>query len=121
MTAIINDEKILIKIINMLNINYDFFKQTLNVINLKFKINNHKKEYSHEYYLIIIYQLLNNNNTWSSLKFNILANNPNKYHYKTIHKKFLLYSNNDILKNTFYNTTINGSRTCFKFFTLNNN
>ncbi len=43
MTAIINDEKILIKIINMFNINYDFFKQTLNIINLKFKINNQKK------------------------------------------------------------------------------
>ena len=91
----------------MLNINYDFFILTINVINTTFKINNHKKEYSHEYYLILICQLLNNHNQWISLKFNILANNPNKFHYKSINKQFILYTKKDIFKNTFYNTTIN--------------
>ena len=91
----------------MLNINYDFFTQTIEVINHTFKINNHKKEYPHEYYLILICQLLNNHNNWVSLKLNILANNPNKYHYKTVHKKFLLYSKKNIFKDTFYNTTVN--------------
>jgi len=51
----------------------------------------------------------------SSLKLNILANNPYKYHYKTIHKKFILYSEKNVFKNTFYNTTINNS------FIANNN
>ena len=102
-----NNKLILSKIIKMLNINYDFFIQTLNVINTTFKINNHKKEYSHEYYLILIYQLLNNHNQWISLKFNILANNHNKFHYKSINKQFILYTKKDIFKNTFYNTTIN--------------
>lgn len=106
-SAIKNDKLILAKIINMLDINYDFFIQTINIINSTFKINNHKKEYSHEYYIILICQLLNKNNQWSSLKFNILANNPNKYHYKTINKQFILYTKKNIFKNTFYNTTIN--------------
>ena len=60
-----NDILILHKIIVMLNINYDFFIQTLDVINTTFLKNNHKQDYSHEYYLIIIYQLLNNHNQWS--------------------------------------------------------
>ena len=77
-----NDKIILKKIIVMLNINYDFFIQTINTIESTFKINNHKNDYSHEYYLIIILQLLNNHNQWVSLKLNILANNPYKYHYK---------------------------------------
>jgi len=106
-SAIKNDKLILAKIINMLDINYDFFIQTINIINSTFKINNHKKEYSHEYYIILICQLLNKNNQWSSLKFNILANNPNKYHYKTVNKQFILYTKKNIFKNTFYNTTIN--------------
>ena len=111
-----NDTLILHKIIVMLNINNDFFIQTLDVINTTFLKNNHKQDYSHEYYLIIIYQLLNNHNQWSSLKLNILANNPYKYHYKTIHKKFILYSEKNVFKNTFYNTTINNS-----FIASNNN
>jgi hypothetical protein len=106
-TLIKNNKSILAKIIKMLNINYDFFIQTINVINTTFKINNHKKEYSHEYYIILICQLLNNHNQWISLKFNILANNPNKFHYKSINKQFILYTKKDIFKNTFYNTTIN--------------
>jgi hypothetical protein len=93
-SAIKNNITILTKIIKMLNINYDFFIQVINIINSTFKINNHKKEYPHEYYLILICQLLNNHNNWKSLKLNILANNCNKYHYKTVHKKFLLYSKN---------------------------
>ena len=91
----------------MLNINYDFFIKVLDVIESTFKKNNHKNDYSHEYYLIIILQLLNNHNQWASLKLNILANNTYKYHYKTIHKKFILYSNKKIFRNTFYETTIN--------------
>jgi hypothetical protein len=106
-TVIKNNKSILAKIIKMLNINYDFFIQTINVINTTFKINNHKKKYSHEYYLILICQLLNNHNQWISLKFNILANNHNKFHYKSINKQFILYTKKDIFKNTFYNTTIN--------------
>jgi hypothetical protein len=108
-SAIKNNKIILTKIINMLNINCDFFTQTINVINSTFKINNHKKVYQHEYYLILICQLLNNHNNWVSLKLNILANNPNKYHYKSIHKQFLLYSKKNIFKQTFYNTTINNN------------
>ena len=91
-SSIKNNKIILTKIIKMLNINYDFFTQTIEFINSTFKINSHKKEYSHEYYIILICQLLNNQNNWVSLKLNILANNPNKYHYKTVHKKFLLYT-----------------------------
>lgn len=102
-----NDKIILKKIIDMLNINYDFFIKVLDVIKSTFKANNHKNDYSHEYYLIIILQLLNNHNQWASLKLNILANNTYKYHYKTIHKKFILYSNKKIFMNTFYETTIN--------------
>jgi len=86
-----------------------FFIQVINIINSTFKINNHKKEYPHEYYLILICQLLNNHNNWKSLKLNILANNCNKYHYKTVHKKFLLYSKKKIFEQTFYNTTINNN------------
>ena len=108
-SAIKNNKLILNKIIKMLNINYEFFIQTIETINSTFKINRHKKEYSHEYYLIIICQLLNNHNQWVSLKFNILANNINKYHYKSINKQFILYSKKDIFKNTFYNTTINNN------------
>jgi len=108
-SVIKNNKLILSKIIKMLNIDYDFFIQTIKVINSTFKINNHKKEYSHEYYLILICQLLNNHNQWSSLKFNILANNINKYHYKSVNKQFILYSRKDIFKNTFYNTTINNT------------
>ena len=100
-----NNKIILKKIIDMLNINYDFFIQTIDVIESTFKMNNHKVDYSHEYYLIIILQLLNNHNQWVSLKLNILANNHNKYHYKTIHKKFILYSNKNIFNNSFYKTT----------------
>jgi hypothetical protein len=111
-----NNKLILCKIINMLNINYDFFIQAINNIELTFVISNHKVDYSHEYYLIIICQLLNNHNQWSSLKLNILANNINKYHYKTIHKKFILYTDKQIFKNTFYNTTINN-----KYINNNNN
>ena len=66
----------------MLNINYDLAIQSMNIIELTFKKNNHKNDYSHEYYLIMISQLLNNHNQWISLKLNILANNPYKYHYK---------------------------------------
>ncbi len=111
-----NDKFILYKIIVMLNINYDFFLQTLNTIETTFLKNNHKQDYSHEYYLIIIYQLLNNHDQWSTLKLDILANNPNKYHYKTIHKKFILYSEKNVFKNTFYNTTVNND-----FISNNNN
>ena len=106
-SVIKNNSFILSKIIKMLHINYDFFIKTINTINSTFKINNHKKEYSHEYYLILICQLLNNHNQWISLKFNILANNPNKYHYKSVSKQFILYTKKDIFKNTFYNTTTN--------------
>lgn len=102
-----NDANILKKIINMLNINHDFFIKTIDIINSTFKINNHKHEYSHEYYLIIIMQLLNTNNQWHSLKLNILSNNPYKYHYKTIHKKFMLYFNKNIFENCFYSTITN--------------
>ena len=98
----------------MLRIDYDFFIQTIDLINKKFKITKHHIVYHHEYYLILISQLLNNHNQWISLKLNILARNPNKFHYKTIHKKFLLYSNYNIFKKVFYNTTIN--KTC-----INNN
>ena len=49
----------------MLNINYDFFIKVLDVIKSTFKANNHKYDYSHEYYLIIILQLLNNHNQWT--------------------------------------------------------
>jgi hypothetical protein len=70
-----------------------FFLLTLDIIETTYLKNNHEQdyshEYSHEYYLIIIYQLSNNHNKWSILKFDISANNQNKYHYKTIHKKFI--------------------------------
>ena len=102
-----DDKLVLHKIIDMLNINYNFFIQTIDIIKSTFKITNHQIIYPHEYYLILICQLLNNHNQWISLKLNILANNTNKYHYKTIHKKFILYTNNNIFKNVFYNTTIN--------------
>ena len=102
-----NNKIILRKIIDMLKINYDFFIKTINIIESTFKMNNHHVDYSHEYYLIIILQLLNNHNQWVSLKLNILSNNPNKYHYKTIHKKFILYTKNNIFLNSFYETTIN--------------
>jgi hypothetical protein len=101
------NKSVLHKIIDMLNINYDFFIKTINIINSTFKITNHQITYPHEYYLILICQLLNNHNQWISLKLNILANNTNKYHYKSIHKKFILYSNKNIFKNVFYDTTIN--------------
>ncbi len=39
-----NNKLILAKIIKMLYINYDFFIQTINVINTTFKINNQKKK-----------------------------------------------------------------------------
>ena len=97
-SAIKNNKLILEKIIIMLNINYDFFIQTIEIINSTFISNNHKKEYSHEYYLILICQLLNNHNQWVSLKLNILANNPNKYHYKSVNKQFILYTKKIFLK-----------------------
>ena len=99
------NKPVLKKIIDMLNINYDFFIQTIDIIESTFLMNNHKIDYSHEYYLIVILQVLNNN--WSGLKLNILANNKNKYHYKTIHKKFKLYTDKDVFKNSFYKTTLN--------------
>ena len=46
----------------MLNINYEFFIQTIIIIESTFKMNNHFNDYSHEYYLILICQLLNNHN-----------------------------------------------------------
>ena len=57
-----NDKIILKKIIVMLNINYDFFIQSMNIIESTFKKNNHKNDYSHEYYLIMISQFVNNVN-----------------------------------------------------------
>jgi len=82
------------------------FKQLILLIK-NLAITKHHIVYHHEYYLILILQLLNNHNQWITLKLNILANNPNKFHYKTIHKKFLLYTNYNIFKKVFYNTTIN--------------
>ena len=105
-----NDKLILKKIINMLNINYNFFIQTIDIIESKFTMNNHRIDYSHEYYLIMILQILNNHNQWSSLKLNILANNPNKFHYKTIHKKFILYTNKQVFNDSFYKTTIDNEQ-----------
>ena len=91
-----NDTVIIKKIIVMLNINYEFFVQTLNTIETTFLKNNYKQDY-----FILIYQLLNNHNQGASLKFNILANNTNKYHYKTVHKKFILYFEKMFLKRLF--------------------
>jgi hypothetical protein len=102
-----NHKLVLKKIINMLKIDYSFFIKAIHIINKNFKITKHHIVYHHEYYLILILQLLNNHNQWITLKLNILANNPNKFHYKTIHKKFLLYTNYNIFKKVFYNTTIN--------------
>ena len=42
------------KIIEMFNYNYDFFSKTIDKIKSTFKINNHTKKYSHEYYLFNI-------------------------------------------------------------------
>ena len=46
----------------MLNINYDLAIQSINIIESTFKKNNHKNDYSHEYYLIMISQFVNNVN-----------------------------------------------------------
>jgi len=99
------NNKIMKKIIEMFNYNYDFFSKTIDKIKSTFKINNHTKKYSHEYYLFNILSMLNKNNQWSSLKYNFIYDSTYKNHYKSIYKKFLLYSKKNVFENVFIDST----------------
>jgi len=104
----VNDNyNIIKKIIKMLNYDYDFFYKTIEKIKCTFKMNNHKKKYSHEYYLINILSMLNKNNQWSSLKYNFFYDHTCKNHYKSIYKKFLLYTKNKIFEKVFIDSCNN--------------
>ena len=109
-----NNNKIMKKIIEMFNYNYDFFSKTIDKIESTFIMNNHTKKYSHEYYLINILSMLNKNNQWSSLKYNSIYDSTYKNHYKSIYKKFLLYTKKKIFENVFVDSSNNN-------FVLSNN
>ena len=49
-----------------------------------------------EYYLENILLVLNNFVSWKALKYSNTIKSNKEYHYKTIHKKHILWSNNNI-------------------------
>lgn len=58
--------------------------------------NEYNSKYTNEYYLKNILYVLNNFVSWSSLQYSNLIESNNKYHYKTIHKKHILWSKNNV-------------------------
>ena len=51
--------------------------------------------------------MLNKNNQWSSLKYNFFYVHTCKNHYKSIYKKFLLYTKNKIFEKVFIDSCNN--------------
>ena len=102
-----NNQIVLKKLIKIIDVDYDFIINSIDIIEKTFYQNNHKKKYCHEYYLILIYFMLNKFNQWSSLKLCVLYDNTNKYHYKCINKQFILYTSKNIFKNLFIKSTDN--------------
>ena len=72
-----------------------------------------KKKYSNEYYYKMMYYMLNNIVNWKDLQ--LIATTSKKYHYKTIHNKFIKWSTLHVFEysykiyNSFNNTKINHS------------
>ena len=73
--------------------------------------NEYNSKYTNEYYLKNILYVLNNFISWKSLQYSKLIESDKEYHYKTIHKKHILWSNanvyyyayNDMLNNNTIN------------------
>ena len=73
--------------------------------------NEYNSKYNNEYYLNNILYVLNNFVSWKSLKYSKLLLSDKEYHYKTIHKKHILWSNNKVYEYA-YNDILNNNTNC---------
>jgi hypothetical protein len=60
--------------------------------------NKYNSKYDNQYYLLNIMYMLNDFVSWKSLKYSIHLKSNSIYHYKTIHKKHILWSDNLVYK-----------------------
>jgi len=86
------------------NIKFDIIIKYINLI----CPSEYNSKYSNEYYLKNILFVLNNFVSWTSLKYSKFIDSTSKYHYKTIHKKHILWSKKNIY-NYAYNEMLNNN------------
>jgi hypothetical protein len=83
-----NDELIMTKLLTLLGINIQLFKELLNIIKITYMGNDRQFKYCHEYTLILILYVKNNLNNWSMLQSLIICHN----NYKVTYAQFLRWS-----------------------------
>ena len=79
------------------NIKFDTIIKYINLI----CPNEYNTKYTNEYYLKNILFVLNNFVSWKSLKYSKFIESTSEYHYKTIHKKHILWSKKNIYTYTY--------------------
>jgi hypothetical protein len=78
----------------------------------KFKIIlKYNSKYDNHYYLKNIIYVLNDFVSWKSLKYSKFIESTSSYHYKSIHKKHILWSNSRVYYYA-YNEIINNTNLC---------
>lgn len=70
--------------------------------------NEYNPKYDNEYYLKNILYVLNNFVSWKSLKYSKFLESDKEYHYKTIHKKHMLWSSKNVYEYA-YNDILNNN------------